>query len=632
MGKVYRNKKEIAIPAFAYVDKSNAKVFIYTTDTDGKKHRKAIGYATSELTMQPNETFRSLYPDLWKDAYPTDKAMFHELSIGMYALTLGVGTDSGIYGILQDVYGPQYGNAIMDYSMFSIMYRSCTTQIYADTMEREVVFSERVYKDSWYSTLFGELLSEDQHHQMRIEWIQKCVDRGMKKVWLGIDGSNNDCDVKNSTLPEFGHPKSHNENKRIVGYMYAVDASSGRPVTYFPSEGSVADVKAFQKIASFLSGFDIDVEGVILDRAFATEDVLSAIDSLKWKYVIMLPGDTYGHQKMQEAYASEIRWDSQHIVSDDGIFGISDRTRLFGTHERISRISLFFDGASSSQQSVRLIKKVNSEKRRIEEAIALGKKAAVAKGCQKYLSIDSSTGKRQVVCDYAKWNLAMSGKGYYSMATSDEIDPLDALSIYRLRDASETQYSILKSQEGCDTTRVHTTAGIKSKMAISFISSIIRTEIMIACKKLNLDTNPTIQKLDRIVLILLPDGSYHEVRNLTRNQTDLLECFGVSQDDFSYFAKEVNHRMTSAINSPVHILPPKEGVVSTNENRKKPGRPPGSKNKKTLEREHAQALKASMLVENKDPVPIKKKAGRPLGKKDSKPRKQRSDKGKPRNN
>ena len=181
MGKVYRNKKEIAIPAFAYVDKSNAKVFIYTTDTDGKKHRKAIGYATSELTMQPNETFRSLYPDLWKDAYPTDKAMFHELSIGMYALTLGVGTDSGIYGILQDVYGPQYGNAIMDYSMFSIMYRSCTTQIYANAMEREVVFSERVYKDSWYSTLFGELLSEDQHHQMRIEWIRKCVDRGMKK-------------------------------------------------------------------------------------------------------------------------------------------------------------------------------------------------------------------------------------------------------------------------------------------------------------------------------------------------------------------------------------------------------------------------------------------------------------------
>ena len=630
MGKVYRNKREIAIPNFAYVDKSNAKVFIYTTDPGGKKHRKAIGYATSENAMQPNETFRSLYPDLWKEAYPNDKVMLHELSIGMYALTLGVGACSGLYQILQEVYGPQHGNAIMDYSMFSIMYRSCTTQIYSDTMEREVVFSDRVYSDSWYSALFKELVTEDQHHQLRIKWIQNCVRRGMKKVWLGIDGSNNDCDVTNSTFPEFGHPKSHNENKKVVGYMYAVDASSGCPVTYFPSEGSVADVKAFQKIASFLCGFDMGVEGVILDRAFATEDVLSAIDSLKWKYVIMLPGDTYGHQKMQDAYSDEIRWNSKHVVSDDGVFGISDRVRLFGNHERVSQVSLFFDGAGSSQQSVRLIKKVNAEKRRLEEAISLGKKAAVAKGCQKYLSIDKSSGKRLVVCDYDKWNLAMSGKGYYSMATSDGLEPADALSIYKLRDASETQYGILKSQEGCNTTRVHTTAGIRSKMAVSFISSIIRTEIMNACQKLGLDTNPFIQKLDRIVLILLPDGSYHEVRNLTRQQADLLGCFGVSQDDFSYFAREVNHRMTSAINSPVHMLPPK-GSVPVKNNKRKPGRPPGSKNRKTLELEQAKAIEVSMPVETKVSEPIKKKAGRPLGKKDSKPRKQRSDKGKPRN-
>ena len=629
MGKVYHNKKEIAIPEFAYVDKSNAKVFIITTDPSGKKHRKAIGYATSELTMQPNETFRSLYPDLWKEAYPGDKAMLHELSIGMYALTLGVGTDTGLYKILQDVYGPQHGNAILDYCMFSIMYRSCVTQIYADAMEREVVFSDRVYKDTWYATLFGELLSEDQHHQLRIQWIQNCVRLGMKKVWLGIDGSNNDNDVTNSTLPEFGHPKSHNENKKVVGYMYAVEAENGRPVTYFPSEGSVADVKAFQKMASFLRGFDMDVEGVILDRAFATEDVLSAIDSLEWKYVIMLPGDTLGHRKMQEAYADKIRWNSRHVIGDDGIFGISDIVRLFGNHERSSRVSLFFDGASSSQQSVRLIRKINAEKCRLEDAITLGKKAEVSKECQKYLSIDNSSGERKVICDYDKWNIAMSGKGYYSMATSDSMSPMSAMTTYKPRDASETQYGILKSQEGCDTTRVHTTAGIKSKMAVSFISSIIRTEIMLACKKLGLDTNPSIQKLDRIVLILLPDGSYHEVRNITKHQADLLGCFSVSSEDFSYFAREVNHRMTSAIKSPVHTLPSKESVDGK-KNRKKPGRPPGSKNKKKLERKNMMALELEKSIKNEKSEPLKKKVGRPPGTKDSKPRKQRSDKGKPR--
>ncbi len=66
-----------------------------------------------------------------------------------------------------------------------------------------------------------------------MKWVQQLAHAGLKKVWLGIDGSNNDCDARRSFLAKFGFPKSHNKSKTIVGYMYAVDADTGKPVTYF---------------------------------------------------------------------------------------------------------------------------------------------------------------------------------------------------------------------------------------------------------------------------------------------------------------------------------------------------------------------------------------------------------------
>ena len=48
--------------------------------------------------------------------------------------------------------------------------------------------------------------------------------------------------------------------------MYAVDAATGEPVTYFAYNGSVPDCQALQKISVFLNSFHIEIEGVILDR------------------------------------------------------------------------------------------------------------------------------------------------------------------------------------------------------------------------------------------------------------------------------------------------------------------------------------------------------------------------------
>lgn len=624
MGIVYRNMKDMPVPSFAYPNRHDGSVYVLVVDNDGKKHRKTIGSLTDPEAgrerMVPNRYFKDVYQDLWNEQYPNHKIPSHEMSIGMYALTLSICTSNGMYADLKDVYGPVHANSILDYAMFSIMHRSDVTQVYETTMRKEVLFADRLYSDSWYSRFFSKQLSEDQHHLFRIKWVERLVKNSLKSVWIGIDGSNNDCEARESFLAKFGFPKSHNKNKTVVGYMYAVDAQTGRPVTYFVYDGSVPDCQAFQKMATFLRGFRIEIEGVILDRGFAVEEVFRTIAEYDWKYVVMLPSDTYGHMKMMEQYSETIRWKSEHMLDDEVLFGISDRKQLFGQHERMSDICTFFDGSNGSIQSTRLSKQILTAKHKINNAITNGSRTSVPKNLRKYLEISGEGSSRTLIEHFDEWDKCMAGKGFFSIAVSEGITPNLANRLYRMRDTSETQYSIMKSQEGGHVTRVHRTEGIYSKFALLFISSIIRFEIEASCKFLDLDTNPVIQDLDRIALLYTAEDKYEAVRNLTAEQKALFKLYNVEQDEFEHMSRDFNARNNAASKNPERRLPDRKApLIITNSHKK--GRPPKTQ----------QGNNDTVSDGANHPEPeIKSKGGRPKGKKDSKPRKPRSDKGRKR--
>ena len=485
--------------------------------------------------MIPNRYFRDFYPELYSKSYPERKLPAHEMSVGMYALTLGIATETGLYDDLRNIYGTQ---------------------------------SDKLHSDSWYSDFFSKKISEDQHHAFRIRRIERLVAAGLKKVWLSIDGSNNDCEARQSELAQFGFPKSHNKSKTVVGYMYAVDAATGEPVTYFAYNGSVPDCQAFQKISVFLNSFHIEIEGVILDRGFAVPAVFDSIESYGWKYVIMLPSDAYAHRQMMQEHADEIRWHSDYLL-DSAMFGTADTKQLFRTNDRKSRTCLYFDGASGSEQSMKLIRKIlserrkilkaiaggNKERRKILKAIAGGNKASVSRDLQKYLSIDGQSPDRTLRLNTAAFDESMSSKGFFSMAVSEGISPSLGDTLYRMRDTSETQFSILKTQEGGAATYVHFTGGIQ-----------------------------------------------------------LFGEFSVDQDDLERIAREYNSRSNTDAKSPDRRLPDdRKPVIQSNTHKR--GRP----------RKITPAI-----AESEDGDRVKSKGGRPKGKKDSKPRKPRSDKGVPR--
>ncbi len=625
MGKVFYNLSAIPIPPGCYIDNSDGRVLAKIPDGDGKYKRRTIGVLSTSDTMYPNELFQQRYRDLWEKYYPSKSIKQYELSVGMYGLILGITHQLKLYDLLHDIYGESNVNYILDYVLYSCIYRDDTTQLYPERMREELLFAEKTYSDAWYSDFFHNQMGENLNHVFREKWLQYCHAAGITKAWLCIDGSNNDCEVKKSPLSEQGNAKSHSHSD-IVSYMYVVSATDGRPITYYTYEGSKPDQSAFHQIALILSHANIELAGVILDAGFCTDDVIDTLEDCSLEYVIMMHGNHLGHTTTLKKFGEHIKWFPEYLVSDDGVFGTCSKEKLFTTHPRYGYVNVYYDAVRGTRESTELSRKIRIEKRRLETELSLGKQVSIPPSYEKYLeTVPDENGKEEIKYKYEQWKQDTDAKGFFSILSSSDFGAEATYETYHLRDASETTYSVLKSQQGLDTTRVHSTVSIQNKFAIGFITSIIRTEIEILCQNLHLDTNVVIQRLDHVHVFLSPGDKYMFSKSIRKDLLTLLSSVGMTSEHFDALACEINTRLDSNYRNRYRGIP-----VLANSN--------SAKKQRSLDENHGDKSKTTSnqtqpnstdKVENQSPEesdakPMKKPAGRPKGSKDSHKRKRRT--------
>ena len=686
---LYDELNEIPVPDFGHPD--GYRVYMNYPVGNGQTKKLYIGqYARkAEGTFYANENFRLYCPKEWAAAYEKENAPHYQYNVGMYAMTLAVSHSAGLYPALHEAFGPLYGNMLLDFAMYSIMERSNVAYRFKPAMEHEVIFSKERKDDDWLSQAFNSLITIDMIHQFRILWVRECRRRGIQKVWISLDGTNNDCECRISELPCKAENKS-GTNKTAVSYMYAVDAVDGRPVTFFTYYGDEVDPKAFAEMCEFLTNSGLEIEGVILDRGFLTHAVLELIASHNLQFVIMLKNDTYAHTHMVIEHGEEIYWNVEHLVGTDGLFGISDGPRkIFKDYEDSAYVNLFFDAKNGSGRKITFTNKLYQAIQDAQAMADAGMEPAFTNGMDAYLRAEkipeegrkepgqssqhaagAATTYRILPTDLC--NRILYKKGFESIASSRDLGPKEANRVYRLRDSSEKQYMICKSMEGGRVFRVHTTEGIQSKGLACFVASILRREISLACEKNGQKPSIMFPQIERPALALMGNGTYKYISNMKEPLEKLFESVGFTTEDFETIAGEVNERekargkgvsqyhrtpeeirkahsrlkassRASAQNSEEPELPSGDDRIIKPTRR--PGRPPGSKNKKTLEREAAQKQNPveSQKAKRKPGRPPgsknkktlareaagtgtspKRKKGRPVGSKDKSPRKRRT--------
>lgn len=662
---------------------------IYLKDRQYNEDKRIdIGWLndTNGKTMNPNTKFAELYP-LEFNAAAKGKVATLVKQAGVFSFGLAVSEDSGLYQAMVDGCGPDYANTIMDFALYSILSKTNVAKDFSTIMKKQVLFGDKLHEDTWYSNFFCKQLSSEMIESFRDHWAKQCVAHGINNVWICIDGSNNDCRSKNVDYAEYGAAKSH-IHVPIYSYMYAVSAVDGTPVTYRLYRGGRIDGKAFSEIITFLRSYGIEIAGVILDRGFCTIDCFELIIQFKYDYVIKIKENFSGFYKMVNQYGHLIRMKAEYGIGN-GLYAICGEGKVFSKYDFVSKMVLVYDGVNGPERANYLLDNVLAEIDRLQKVTDDPARETIPKADSKYagyiqqtlvpvevcwkpkaelnLSEEDTAMVSEEICrlqglskdlidkglpsvsdkykDYiecevirsrVKWvrdserlQKAMDEKGFYVLAYSlkdKAAKAADVVNIYGLRDTSEKQYMVLKSQLGYHVSRSHSVEGTESRHLCGFVAGIIRNDLKKACAEVNYELNIAIKELNFLCVQRLADNTYTFVRNADERQLDLLRYLDLAQEDLNYVANLESQRANNQVFDQIHkfpnrtfreisivpaekVKPKKKAAAKTEETetefkekakKRGGGRTKGSKNKKPAVNAKEKRRAARMAAEQKN--------------------------------
>ena len=603
------NLKDIRVPIPHHtgitIDRSGRRVLrVLEAPYDAKAHytrpkRVTIGYLVDDSVtqMRPSKKYADLYVNEWKehtgeDIKPTIK------KLGIYALVEAVNATNGILDVLTTSLGKERAHSLIDFAMYSLLFKSAAAADYEARMHNQLVYSGVPLSDSYYSDLFEKKLSKEDILQFKKAWAMECKKDGVDEVWLCIDGSNDDCDSQGVDIAEPGHNKS-GTNKNIVSFTYAV-SQTGRPVTFDVYRGGLVDAKAMHSIIAFLKACGIKVKGVILDRGYCNSSALQFLNGEKLQYVIMVKGHPQVVVEIMNEYAGQIRRNPEYLIRGTKLYGVQKACQLFKDYVKQDYLTLFFDNLNAAQREDKFLENMNSAISEAEIKLAKGEEPQIPTKFRDILGVDGKEKKRSIIINTENLKAALDAKGYSCIVTSEEMKPETVNDMYVSRNASEKQYRIFKTDLGYGTVGVYYTPGVYSKFTVGFISSVIRYEVQEAAKALKMkkDVNQLIDEMDKLEMLKINDIYIYSHTENTRT-IQLLGKLNTEISIFDVITKEENDRLagrqplprhrktgpkkTSALTKPnksVQKRGPKSGFTRSEVNadgtpRKKPGPKPG---------------------------------------------------------
>ncbi len=542
MGHIYRNLREIPRPKESRVSESDGRVYVMVESAGGKKRKVNIGAASGDKMMHPNDNFKELYPELWREYYSrSSAAILRYLKMGMYAASLHIGHKTGLYPLLASAFGLPCANAVMDFIDYSLLYRPDEPKTFSEAMKVEALYLPQIYPESSRLYLLRSI-TQDQISCFQKDWMKECRKRGMTRAWISMD-----C---------VGKVRADQEESSTLFYLCALNAEDGTPITYCVHKGDITDGRAIQEMVSSLQGEGIETEGIILGRKLGREDVFKEIIRLGYRYVMKLPEGSYAHESMLEKYVSRIRMRSEYYIGD-ALFAIRDETEIFEGCPEKSQAFLYFDLLNAKRLTIAGLKGFARVKEEMNRQLEKGWIPTIPPRMRRILHLEKDGDQIFLETDDDAWKNYIETRGFYTLAASEDVGIEEAARIDRLSNSPRKQLQVMDHLPGFGFSSLKSSQEIENRFAVWFAASIVRTELVRICKSLKLRLKPTVENLDFFELFFADNLRYSSTFKMTERSKRIFSGLDLTPENISILEELVYYHDADPQDDEFHTLPEK---------------------------------------------------------------------------
>ena len=514
----------------------------------------SIGKCTEDdqEMMYPNTNFMKFFPS---EGLPETKEKTCRsgcLRAGAYLILRRIISECHLDEMLEEIIGKDSG-LFLDLAVYSIIAENNAGQYYPDYAFNHPLFTDqmKIYSDSKVSEFINSI-TRDQSLAFLDRW--NAEQNHKQKIYISYDSTNKNCQAGEIDLVEYGHPKE-DMGTPVINYSVAYDESNARPLYYEDYPGSIVDVSQLQYTLEKAGGYGYKNVGFILDRGYFSKENIHYMDRCGYEFIVMLKGMRELVKSLVLEVKGTFEEDRRYSIREYRVSGITVKRQLYPSDEKERYFHIFYNDRKKSSEHEAVEAKID----RMSECLHRheGTKYEVAGGFSRYFDlIYYHKGKKDEKFMYGRERHDVINEeirlcGYFVIITSEKMTAVQALDLYKGRDASEKLFRGDKSYLGNRSFRVHTNESVHAKIFIEFVALIIRNRFYSCLKeqmqksgRKNYMTVPAaIRELEKIELIRQSDRGYRMDHAVTAVQKEILKAFNMTAANVRTQAAAINEEL-----------------------------------------------------------------------------------------
>lgn len=497
----------------------------YRDEFGKKRHRSIIlgKFHPETGKMSPNDNYFKLYP--------VNPFTFNlsTKNYGFVYLVFEVARKQNLMGCLNEVFGQEKAEELIAIAAYIISEGNVMDGIDDWQQDNYLPGLKNRLTSQSTSRIFSQI-SEDSRREFFTHWIKN-----------SLHGDSACYDVTSVSSYSEEMPsieRGYNrDGEKLSQFNVGVfcDELEKTPLFYSRYTGSLTDKTNLPFILAEAKSLGLSQIKLFLDGGFWSLKGFRQLKGSVKEFTLGMPASLAISQEMIELLGDEMKSYANKISYPD----MYCREKEYTVYGVDGKILLYFDLYKFADHCRKMDAHIKRLEKRLSKLVRYPKKQI--KEYSRYFDLVEIDGGKsfEYTSNPAKIDAEMRNGGYFLLFTSDkEASPEDLLFFYRAKDTAEKLFAQVKIEMHGNRARTHTEETTDGKIFVTFLASIIRTELLVKLSPLLHRNSTSIKKVISKLSTIKITQSQHGVRlynALTKSQKEILEAFDLDIEKLEIF-------------------------------------------------------------------------------------------------
>lgn len=370
-------------------------------------------------------------------------------------------------------------------------------------------------------------ISEDDRQKFLSLWLGKFIEND----YLCYDITSVSSYAERNAYVKYGYNRD-SEPLPQINLAMLFGQNSNLPAYYRRIPGNITDVATLKTTVQNLDFLGKRKINFVLDRGFYSQNNIDELFRRKHKFTIAIPAGRKWVEEIIDQYYDSIADPSNYLEVDDSeALYVVSRLYKWGTNKKRCYLHLYYNAQQAATEFDQFTKKLL----RYKEELLSGKRLKEHEEYYRRYFLIKETPKRGTQISFNNEEIQKYRKryaGFFCILSNSIKFPLEALNVYRTKDAVENSFDDLKNHLDMKRLRIHSAAAMDSRLFLQFLALIYTSQIRNTSMKdkvlKNLTVREIIENMETLVKIKYSQRYGQLYTETNPIQRKIMEVFGFS--------------------------------------------------------------------------------------------------------